>query len=238
MKDNFKLQKLDKEEISISIDLCTEKLIADDYCCIKCYNISMTSLKCKNCNSMLCMKCLKVFKTSDDKCPCCKKILILKNLDRTTIIKIHTFNVNCPNKCSEDPIKLKNMYNHLSTCKYTKRTATCLWCKETFTTTNELNEINTHVRECRIMIVGKIKEAEEYFVKGNLSYYENDYLKAIECYDKAIDLNKDGAKYYNMKGMSLYDMCKFSEAVIYFSKAVHMNPKEAKYYVNLGEYLL
>ena len=60
------------------------------------------------------------------------------------------------------------------------------------------------------------------------------YEEAIECYDKAIELNPDNPEYWNKKANLLYklDEVSFEEILKCYDKAIELNPKNPEYWEN------
>ena len=50
---------------------------------------------------------------------------------------------------------------------------------------------------------------KEIILEGNEHYYKNEYDEAIECYDKALEINPNHADALNNKGMSLHEVGKY-----------------------------
>jgi tetratricopeptide (TPR) repeat protein len=59
-------------------------------------------------------------------------------------------------------------------------------------------------------------------------------MEAIECYDKALELNSEFACAYNNKGLSLYYLGDNNEAIECYDKALEINPQNADAYYNKG----
>ncbi|MEA3475609.1 MAG: tetratricopeptide repeat protein [Candidatus Cloacimonadota bacterium] len=77
-------------------------------------------------------------------------------------------------------------------------------------------------------------EAEKYFNLGE-DYYEQGLIdKAIECYQKVVEINPDDAyAYYNM-GYAYGDKGNYNKAIECFQKAVEINPDFAVAYNSMG----
>ncbi|GHU58495.1 hypothetical protein FACS1894133_3350 [Clostridia bacterium] len=81
-------------------------------------------------------------------------------------------------------------------------------------------------------------------VKGGYNYYEKgDFDKAIEEYDKAIELKADYAEAYNGRGMSYDELGKYDKAIADYDKAIELDPdysiaynNRANTYINLEKY--
>jgi tetratricopeptide (TPR) repeat protein len=69
---------------------------------------------------------------------------------------------------------------------------------------------------CMLFNLGKYKEGVEYF------------NKAIECYNKIIEINPEDANAWNNKGLALYNLEKYKEAIECYDKAIEVNPEDAE----------
>ena len=67
------------------------------------------------------------------------------------------------------------------------------------------------------------------------AYYElNKHEKAIEDYNKAIELSPEYATAYNNRGAAYYELNKHEEAIEDYNKAIELNPDGAGAYTNRG----
>lgn len=85
-----------------------------------------------------------------------------------------------------------------------------------------------------------IAEADEYFNKAeDLMMKNGDFGKAIECYNKSIEINPNNSKYYSsgyyyakFMLMSIEDSKNYSKQIQYINKAIELDPNNAKYYMD------
>jgi len=77
-------------------------------------------------------------------------------------------------------------------------------------------------------------DAKAWLFKGIVYEKQEDYSKAIECYDKAIDLKPKYERAYNYKGNSLFGLGKHKEAIEYYDKAIALRSDYATAYNNKG----
>ena len=77
-------------------------------------------------------------------------------------------------------------------------------------------------------------EINDWFEEGNDWLNKRDYSKAIEYFDKAIDLNPNYIYAYLFKGLALCLLDKEEEAIQCFDKAIALNPDNALAYNNKG----
>ncbi|MFQ6072409.1 MAG: tetratricopeptide repeat protein [Methanosarcinales archaeon] len=83
--------------------------------------------------------------------------------------------------------------------------------------------------------LSKDKKAELYAVDVGRFYYEiGDYNKAIECTDKAIELNPEYAEAYIVHGIAYYSKGELDLAINDFNVAIKLNPDLAEAYINRG----
>ena len=69
----------------------------------------------------------------------------------------------------------------------------------------------------------------------DLTYYElKQYEKAIEDYNKAIELNPNDAEVYTNRGNPYYKLKRYEKAIEDYSKAIKLNPNDAVAYYNRG----
>lgn len=74
-------------------------------------------------------------------------------------------------------------------------------------------------------------------IYNNLAYnYEllDDFDKALECYDKGLEINDCDASIYNNKGWVLNKMGKYDESIECYAKAIELMPTESRYYKNMA----
>ena len=69
---------------------------------------------------------------------------------------------------------------------------------------------------------------------GLLTGQKGDFDRAIEDFNKAIDLKPDYAKAYYNRGIAYGDKGDFDRAIEDFNKAIDLNPDYAKAYYSRG----
>ncbi len=80
-------------------------------------------------------------------------------------------------------------------------------------------------------------ESEDYdsiLRQGIIFLNHNDYERAIEQFDKAISLQPNSAKVYNLLGISYFQSKNYKLAENQFDRAVDLDPSYAQAYGNLG----
>lgn len=78
------------------------------------------------------------------------------------------------------------------------------------------------------------RNASDYLDLGNAEYRRKSYQKAMEYYDKEIELKPDDAKAWVNKGAALGRLGRREEAVKAFDKAIHLKPDDKMAWVNKG----
>jgi len=81
---------------------------------------------------------------------------------------------------------------------------------------------------------GKVwsERACEWYNKGLDFGKSGKYEKAIECFDKAIELNPNFAWAYNNRGTAHYYLKEYEKAVEDYNKAIELDPKDTRAYDN------
>ncbi|MBQ1814818.1 MAG: tetratricopeptide repeat protein, partial [Ruminococcus sp.] len=72
--------------------------------------------------------------------------------------------------------------------------------------------------------------AWDYFSKGNRAYLENNFYKAIDYYDKTIELDPDYAEAYYNRGSAYSIKGEYGKGIEDYSKAIKLNPDLAVAY--------
>jgi tetratricopeptide (TPR) repeat protein len=74
----------------------------------------------------------------------------------------------------------------------------------------------------------KINKKEiKWLIKGLSLDINGKYKEAIECYDKALEINPESADALNNKGAALDDIGKYEEAIECYEKALKLNPQHS-----------
>ena len=77
----------------------------------------------------------------------------------------------------------------------------------------------------------------ELLLKGNEHYYKTEYNEAIECYDKALELDASNHEAWFDKGCALGEQKKHNEAIECYDKALRIKPYYAYALYNKGNVL-
>jgi tetratricopeptide (TPR) repeat protein len=83
------------------------------------------------------------------------------------------------------------------------------------------------IRSEGIQISRKELLLKEHIIKGNEYYYKKEYNNAIQCFDKAVEIDPNNAYAWYNKGAVLGDLLKHNEAIQCFDKAVEIGPNNA-----------
>ncbi|MDR0976481.1 MAG: tetratricopeptide repeat protein [Prevotellaceae bacterium] len=77
------------------------------------------------------------------------------------------------------------------------------------------------------------KTAKDWIEEGDKFLY-TDHVKALNCYDKALELEPDNVEAWNDKGLLLYFTKRHDEAITCFDKAIELEPDNNKAWYNKG----
>jgi tetratricopeptide (TPR) repeat protein len=73
------------------------------------------------------------------------------------------------------------------------------------------------------------------FYLGNCNYMENEYIKAVNCYKKAVDIDSNMAEAYNNMGCA-YATLKDEQAIEAFKNAHRIRPEYRDVVYNIEQY--
>lgn len=102
----------------------------------------------------------------------------------------------------------------------------------TFSTRTDLAQMDQRLElfeqyRDRIEFSEKAKLALDYFARG-------EYVEAIECYDRAIELEPGDAGAHNNKGVALVRLGQYEEAIKCFDRAIELKSSYSLAYYNKG----
>ncbi len=85
----------------------------------------------------------------------------------------------------------------------------------------------------------KSKSLDAYY-EGNKFCKDSNFIEAIVCYNKAIEINPDNTKAYINRGVVKCKLEKYKEAIVDFNKVIELDPYNAKalYNLNIAKYKL
>jgi len=81
----------------------------------------------------------------------------------------------------------------------------------------------------------KVKsECVDWLRKGTALFNFGRYAEAMECYDKAVEMDSGSSDAWYCKGITLNRLSKHEEAVVSFDRAVKINPRDKLSWYNMG----
>ena len=83
-------------------------------------------------------------------------------------------------------------------------------------------------------VLSKIEDENALFNIGNSFNDNRKYKEAINCYDKALEINSKNDKSWNNKGIALAMLNKYTEAIICYDKSLNLNSKNDNAWTNKG----
>jgi tetratricopeptide (TPR) repeat protein len=86
------------------------------------------------------------------------------------------------------------------------------------------------VRKCNGLLQAEsnnIVYAKVWSNRGTALANLGKYQQAIECFDKAIEINPDDISIWNSKGTAFHYLSKYQQAIECFDKAIEINPNDA-----------
>ena len=82
-----------------------------------------------------------------------------------------------------------------------------------------------------------VMTAREYFEQGKEYRETKNYVNALRCYDKAIELDRDYADPWSSKGVVYFDLHNYQKALYYFEIAIELADDIANFWFNKGNAL-
>jgi len=131
----------------LNSNLCNENQdIIKNYVCSFCFHVDRKPIQCHCCEILFCHDCVSDLSI----CPTCSQNFIADQVGKRAIQTIGSFKFKCPNHVQgcETLTTLDDVGTHMINCKYTLRIAKCFICQMLVDTTNEMKEINEHVKTC------------------------------------------------------------------------------------------
>jgi len=77
-------------------------------------------------------------------------------------------------------------------------------------------------------------ECVEWLRKGTALFNLGKYTEALECYDRAAEIDSESSDAWYCKGITLNRLSKYEEAIESFDRAVKINPKDKLSWYNMG----
>ena len=72
-----------------------------------------------------------------------------------------------------------------------------------------------------------LKDAVDWHNEGIDLHRSGNYEKAVQCYDRALEIDPKGADVWNNKGVALDALGRYDEAVQCYDRALEVDPKYA-----------
>ncbi|PKL62241.1 MAG: hypothetical protein CVV31_07220 [Methanomicrobiales archaeon HGW-Methanomicrobiales-2] len=72
-----------------------------------------------------------------------------------------------------------------------------------------------------------LKDAVDWHNEGIDLHRSGNYEKAVQCYDRALEIDPKGADVWNNKGVALDALGRYDEAVQCYDRAPEVDPKHA-----------
>jgi tetratricopeptide (TPR) repeat protein len=98
-------------------------------------------------------------------------------------------------------------------------------------------EKGIHIEQIRVGAV-QISRTEltlrDAILEGNEHFYKGEYSKAIESYDKALEINKKDVNAWNNKGSALGNLGRYDEAIECYDKVLEIDGKNVDAWNNKG----
>jgi hypothetical protein len=156
VNQNYHLKELNIYDIEIPSE-CSDLSsgVLDEIICHLCLCIVRDPISCSNCEEMTCSKCIQKALEKTKTCPKCKLDYIERSIPKKVRNILDNMEILCPNNNS---CKIRTKYpfllkDHLASCPYTPRIATCVACQAQVRTTNKLTEIEEHISSCELVQV-------------------------------------------------------------------------------------
>jgi hypothetical protein len=181
MLNQYYINDLDPEGITLTTNLCLEEDIGKEYECIICFKIPKTPSICASCEKVICLECRSNPLFVSQNCPHCKSTLALNPLGKLANNILSNIILKCPNSGCDEKIKYQNIFAHYEDCSFTERVAVCEGCYDDIKTTNQLKEIDDHIENCGDVLTA-CKYCEMTFKRNFLDTHYNECSeREIEC---------------------------------------------------------
>lgn len=76
--------------------------------------------------------------------------------------------------------------------------------------------------------------AAQLYASANAAFVDEDYEKAVQLYNEAIEAEDENAEYYSSRAQAFIKLNKYTEAVADAEKATKLNPQNTKAFLRLG----
>ena len=94
-----------------------------------------------------------------------------------------------------------------------------------------------HIRADDLLVSRTELTSRDAIFGGNAHYYKGEYAKAIQYYDKALEIDGKNVDAWGNKGVTLDSLGKYNEAIQSYDKALEIDREYAKSWYNRGNAL-
>lgn len=95
---------------------------------------------------------------------------------------------------------------------------------------NKMIELTNQLEALKAANSELIFTVDDYVKQGDALFFENRYEEAIECYDKAIQLEPNNVDVWFFKGYVLQKLKLYDEAIACYNKTIEIYPDEMDYW--------
>jgi hypothetical protein len=192
---HYELKEIEIQDIDIPSkcsNLAPE--ILDEYICHICLCLVKEPVSCSNCEEIICLKCIQQHLKNNKTCPKCQNYFSEKPVPKKVKNILDNLTIKCPNNNKNCKVKTKYPFlikDHLNSCPYTERIATCKGCRADIKTTNKLVEIEEHIKTCQLILVN-CPNCDSFVQRSMLkeSEIENTKSEGISsAYDEVNEIN-------------------------------------------------
>jgi len=78
------------------------------------------------------------------------------------------------------------------------------------------------------------QKVRAWYNKGCSLLESGNFKQALDCFDKALEINPHLSEPWNNKGLCLANLGKYNEAIAFYDKALKINPEKANAWNNKG----
>ena len=87
-----------------------------------------------------------------------------------------------------------------------------------------IEKVTSFMYEMKEKIIHVEKDAHAWYNEGKALFVQKEYNEAIQCFNKAIELNPSYELAWNNKGTTLYMLKRYNEAIKCFDEVLKINP--------------
>ena len=101
-------------------------------------------------------------------------------------------------------------------------------------------EKGVHIEQIRVeelQVSRSQLQLKDITFEGNEYHYKGDYWKAIQCYDRALEIDENNGDIWHNKGLALHDLGKYYEAIQCHDRALEIDEKSVDVWNSKGSAL-